>query len=399
MMTEAPGPASRSGSSTSCTSRSRNDRRPRAPGRDAGSASVRARFDLLDRRRRRDRRRDRARRGAARAGRRARRRGRLRGRDVQPVVQADPRRAPLPAVRRPAAGVRGARRAAQSDAHGAPPVPADRVRLPWLPRRDARRWPRWASASRLYNALALWRPPARGRKLSARRALRADAAAAQRRPRGRAGLRRLPDRRRAPGARERPGRRGGRRDDRQPCSRHHPAARWPRPRPRRRARGRRDRRAARGARHASCSARPDRSPTASSPTAARTACARRWACTSCSTPRACRTTAARWCCARRATTACSSCCPPAPRTIIGTTDTDWPSPEPPRIDDDIRARGDDVAYLLEAVNHCISSAAPRRRTTCCPPTRGCGRCSPRAPTRRRRRRASTTSRAPPTACW
>jgi glycerol-3-phosphate dehydrogenase len=50
--------------------------------------------------------------------------------------------------------------------------------------------------------------------------------------------------------------------------------------------------------------------------------------------------------------------PAGPRTIVGTTDTDWAPVEngvargrPPRIGDDIRARGQDVAYLLEAVNH------------------------------------------------
>ena len=47
--------------------------------------------------------------------------------------------------------------------------------------------------------------------------------------------------------------------------------------------------------------------------------------------------------------------PAGARTIIGTTDTDWPSPRPPRIDDDIRARGEDVAYLLEAANHAFPS--------------------------------------------
>ena len=39
------------------------------------------------------------------------------------------------------------------------------------------------------------------------------------------------------------------------------------------------------------------------------------------------------------------------RTIVGTTDTDQPGELPPRLDDDIRARGSDVAYLLEAANH------------------------------------------------
>lgn len=43
--------------------------------------------------------------------------------------------------------------------------------------------------------------------------------------------------------------------------------------------------------------------------------------------------------------------PAGPRTIVGTTDTDQPDDQPPRVDDDIRARGSDVAYLLEAANH------------------------------------------------
>jgi len=47
--------------------------------------------------------------------------------------------------------------------------------------------------------------------------------------------------------------------------------------------------------------------------------------------------------------------PAGPRTIVGTTDTDWSSARPPRIDDDIRARGEDVAYLLEAANHAFPS--------------------------------------------
>jgi glycerol-3-phosphate dehydrogenase len=45
--------------------------------------------------------------------------------------------------------------------------------------------------------------------------------------------------------------------------------------------------------------------------------------------------------------------PAGARTIVGTTDTDWPSPEPPHLGSDIRARGVDVAYLLEALNHCM----------------------------------------------
>jgi glycerol-3-phosphate dehydrogenase len=45
--------------------------------------------------------------------------------------------------------------------------------------------------------------------------------------------------------------------------------------------------------------------------------------------------------------------PAGPRTIVGTTDTDWPSAEPPRLGSEIRARGADVAYLLEALNHAM----------------------------------------------
>jgi len=47
--------------------------------------------------------------------------------------------------------------------------------------------------------------------------------------------------------------------------------------------------------------------------------------------------------------------PTGARTVIGTTDTDWPSERPPHIDDEIRARGEDVAYLLEAANHAFPS--------------------------------------------
>ena len=47
--------------------------------------------------------------------------------------------------------------------------------------------------------------------------------------------------------------------------------------------------------------------------------------------------------------------PAGPRTIVGTTDTDFaPTEDPgraPRLDDEIRARGSDVAYLLEALDH------------------------------------------------
>ena len=47
--------------------------------------------------------------------------------------------------------------------------------------------------------------------------------------------------------------------------------------------------------------------------------------------------------------------PAGPRTIVGTTDTDFSPAEdpgrPPRVGDEIRARGADVAYLLEALGH------------------------------------------------
>jgi glycerol-3-phosphate dehydrogenase len=46
--------------------------------------------------------------------------------------------------------------------------------------------------------------------------------------------------------------------------------------------------------------------------------------------------------------------PAGARTIVGTTDTDWAGAgHPPRLGDDIRARGEDVAYLLEALNHAL----------------------------------------------
>jgi glycerol-3-phosphate dehydrogenase len=47
--------------------------------------------------------------------------------------------------------------------------------------------------------------------------------------------------------------------------------------------------------------------------------------------------------------------PAGPRTVVGTTDTDWAPPgaaaPPPRLGDAIRARRVDVEYLLEAANH------------------------------------------------
>jgi glycerol-3-phosphate dehydrogenase len=56
--------------------------------------------------------------------------------------------------------------------------------------------------------------------------------------------------------------------------------------------------------------------------------------------------------------------PAGARTIVGTTDTDW-RPEgdlrPPGPDDEIRAGGADVDYLLEAANHAFPPAALDRR--------------------------------------
>ncbi len=53
--------------------------------------------------------------------------------------------------------------------------------------------------------------------------------------------------------------------------------------------------------------------------------------------------------------------PAGPRTIVGTTDTDFTPIEdpgrPPRVGDEIRARGADVAYLIEAVRHAFPSLA------------------------------------------
>jgi glycerol-3-phosphate dehydrogenase len=52
--------------------------------------------------------------------------------------------------------------------------------------------------------------------------------------------------------------------------------------------------------------------------------------------------------------------PAGPRTVIGTTDTDWTapgtSPHAPRVGDPIRARHSDVNYLLEAANHAFPAA-------------------------------------------
>ncbi|HSY40619.1 MAG TPA: glycerol-3-phosphate dehydrogenase/oxidase, partial [Polyangia bacterium] len=53
--------------------------------------------------------------------------------------------------------------------------------------------------------------------------------------------------------------------------------------------------------------------------------------------------------------------PAGPRTVVGTTDTDFAPEEdperPPRVGDEIRARGADVAYLIEALRHAFPSLA------------------------------------------
>ena len=78
-------------------------------------------------RRRHHRGRDRRARGAGRAARRARRRRRLRRRDVERVVEAHPRRAPLPAARRRPARPRGPPRAARAAREVVAPHLVDRM--------------------------------------------------------------------------------------------------------------------------------------------------------------------------------------------------------------------------------------------------------------------------------
>ena len=90
-----------------------------------------------------------ARRGVARAQRRAVDAGDFAGETSQPVVEADSRRPPLPrstaTCRWSSRGRPSARRLMRTAPHL---VPADRVRLPGLPRREPRACPRWASGSR-----------------------------------------------------------------------------------------------------------------------------------------------------------------------------------------------------------------------------------------------------------
>lgn len=48
--------------------------------------------------------------------------------------------------------------------------------------------------------------------------------------------------------------------------------------------------------------------------------------------------------------------PAGPRTMVGTTDTDWHADRPPRPGDAIEARAADVSYLLTAANHAFPAA-------------------------------------------
>ena len=102
---------------------------------------------------------------------------------------------------------------------------------------------------------------------------------------------------------------------------------------------------------------PGRSPTLLAERRA-AACARPWACTWCSMPRACPHGGRALVLRSPRDDRLFFVLPAGARTIVGTTDTDWtpPASRPPRPDDDIRARGDDVAYLLEAANHAFPPA-------------------------------------------
>ena len=230
-------------------------------------------------------------------------------------------------------------------------------------RRASRSTTRWRSGARRPARRRTWRP----RDLSAR------SRPAQRGARGRAALRRLPDRRRAAGAGERARRRERRRGRRQPRAGRSAAPRPARPGARRRLLVDRET----GARFEvraprSSSARPGPSPTAS------------WR----PAPPRLRPTlgvhlvfdAARVC--------------PRGRALVLRTPRDnrlffilpaararsseRPTPTgghrgsepPPRVGDEIRARGGDVAYLLGGRQPRLPAAAPGARTTCCLDLRG-----------------------------
>ena len=244
----------------------------------------------------------------------------------------------------------------------------------------------------LYDALALWRPPVKSRRVDRRRAARAGAAAAAGRPGRRAQLRRLPDRRHPPGAGERARRRA-----------------------RRRAGAVADRgrqRPARGGGHVHRLARPRSARPASRWTIRAPA---RWSTPPVRSPtpsaaarRALRPTLGvhlvvdgrRLPTGGRAFVITSPrdrrvmfVLPDGLRTVVGTTDTDF-QPQPGRPvgpDDDIRARGSDVAYLLEAANHAFPGAALKPAGRAVHLRRPAARCWPATPTAPRPPRASTPS--------
>ena len=85
--------------------------------------------------------------------------------------------------------------------------------------------------------------------------------------------------------------------------------------------------------------------------------------------------------------------PAGPRTIIGTTDTDWPDRRGagPAPGDEIRAHADDVAYLLESAEPRLPLGRPAARGRAAAPSPGCAPCWPAAPPIPRPPRASTPS--------
>ena len=184
-------------------------------GLSRGDALDRARGAQLRpaRHRRRDRRRrDRRARGAGRARGRTRRRRRLRRGDVERVVEAHPRRAPLPAPRRRAARARGAPRAARAVTRSSRRTSSTACRSCFRCTRTARSGRRSCRAGS-----SSTRPLARSRlQLARRRRPRGARARAAAPARGAALVRALRgrvDERRAALPRERP-RGGGRRRDR-----------------------------------------------------------------------------------------------------------------------------------------------------------------------------------------
>ena len=87
--------------------------------------------------------------------------------------------------------------------------------------------------------------------------------------------------------------------------------------------------------------------------------------------------------------------PAGARTVVGTTDTDWPSPRAAAASTTTSARAAKTSPTCSRRPITRFPTCAWRRTTCCRPSRPCGRCWRPAPTRPRRPRASTRSRAPP----